>query len=830
MNKKIRLGMIGFVILAAFMALFALLFTPKPPLVTQSDYAIARQLPANQLSYYPLQQSLDPQHYRAIADWVGRLILPKVEDYQKDNPKDWVWLEIYQAPPQYQNLIGKKVRLTWQPSPELDRYLKLVTTDINFDEAATESEKQGNVLPRRLDGRSHVGPLQALAGARTDDDVVIGFPTAQVSEADQATPILRVKQMPLMVTGRSVALVKMLGEAPPRSAQDLPAQCPGAAPCPSELMRVQHYNPNTQTFDGTEEIIRIPQQPRISGDRFISTPRQLAESPEGKDGWYIYGAQGKEGLFTVQALAPRSLLQLKPTDIVFGQNSGTDYINQGNWKNTPERKGTAQSVLVDPRSDSPEIALKSWQEGDRGLGIHLFGGIGGKKGESVSGGTVTGHFSFFFPQVVRDPFTKELQWRIPYYQVYAHNPQGILSGSQSFANYTGNLQRGWLNSRPISNVIIKSEILNDYDFGGIKLSPLTELQRQLEVMMARYRTGDGNGNASVTPAASCVQDSNQALYITIEVLKQQVADNPAIRDWLQTNPTDPQTKRFEKLIQLGDRLTQVLAPRGVIRTDWKNNAQTLAGTTADPNSRFMQKDTLANALLSWQSMLPRVSHDVLSQIFLDYGATLWFLRPNQVGGKMPEILPLAPTNLFGETPFISAALRRILASVILLPTAQEWGIAVALLGLYAAIAIPVGLKYQFLQWQPSQQPLWQWILPLIVLFFKPALWEELVFRVILLPYPDGSVSWPLKIGLALFSLGLFVIYHPINARFSYKAGNPLFFDPLFLSLAALLGLICTIAYFATGSLWAIALIHWVVVTVWLFGFNGRSKLSQNRVI
>ena len=198
----------------------------------------------------------------------------------------------------------------------------------------------------------------------------------------------------------------------------------------------------------------------------------------------------------------------------------------------------------------------------------------------------------------------------------------------------GNLQRGWLNSRPTSNVMLKLDVLRDYNFGGISLSPLMELQRQLEIMMARYRTGDGTGDSSVTPASSCVQDSNQALYITIEILKEQIQRDTAISDWLNNHPDDPQAQRFQKLIQLGDRLEQVLIPRGVVRSDWKHNAETLAGVKVRHYYPFSEQNTLANALLSWQSMLPRVAHDILSTIFLEQGTTLWFLRTNQVSWRI----------------------------------------------------------------------------------------------------------------------------------------------------------------------------------------------------
>jgi predicted Abi (CAAX) family protease len=332
----------------------------------------------------------------------------------------------------------------------------------------------------------------------------------------------------------------------------------------------------------------------------------------------------------------------------------------------------------------------------------------------------------------------------------------------------------------------------------------------------------------VTPAASCVQDSNQALYITIETLKEQIKRNPEIAEGLNNHPDDPQTRRFQKLVQLGDRLYQVLTPRGVIRTDWQQNAETLAGVKKHQRYPFIQQDTLATALLSWQSMLPRNAHDIISTIFLEQGATLWFLRTNQVGGSLPESLPLAPTRLFGEVPILSHSLRRILASMILLPDRQDWGMTVLLLLAYGAIAVPIGVKAGFLQWRPIRQKPIQFVKTLVFLFLCPALWEELVFRVILLPYPDELNSPVITFGWAMLSLTLFVLYQPLNALTLYKAGNPTFFQPVFLVLTALLGLTCTIAYWLTGSLWAIALIHWVVVVIWLLCLNGLSRVSEKK--
>ncbi len=816
-------------IAAMVVILLSLLFVPQSASPRVSDYEITSQLPANQGDYYPLQQNLDPQYYKPLGNWLGRLILPTAEETQARSG-DWVWLELYQAPAVQQGLVGQKLRLTWQENDQLKRYLKLVTTDVNFSAAALKSEQQGNLLPTRLNGRSQVGPLQSLAGARPVDDVLVRFDQAQVTIPQGNEAEIKLAQVPEMVTGRYQSLVKIIGSDPEAKASTVPPDCPGTRPCPTDLVVVQHYDSNRKQFNGPTEIVRIPQQPRVSGDRFISTPRDLATSAVGDAGWYLYGAQGKDGLFTVQSLKPRSLMQLEPTGNIFQVGAGQDYIRSENWQDTPERKGTAQKVLVDPRSDSPPVALSQWQEGDRLLGLHLFGGIGGELGEKIMLATVTGHFSFSLPKVIRDPFTQELQWEIPYYQVYAHNPQGIIAGSQTWENYAGNLQRGWVHSRPFSDVMVKLDVLEDYNFGGAILSPLDELQKQLQIMMARYRTGDGTGYAGVSAAASCVQDSNQALYIAIRSLQDQVENDAEIITWLTQHPNDPETQRFQKLRTLGDRLLVVLKPRGISRADWQKNAATLAGLApSNPSnqSSFIQQDTIANALLSWQSMLPRASHDILSEIFLAQGAQLWFLRPNQVGGSMPEILPLAPTNLFGNVPIISTLARRILASIVFLPQQRDWLKLGFWLVIYSAIAIPVGFQFGLLHWQRWQEPLGSGLRLIPTLFLMPALVEELVFRVMALPYPTGlNPFWPTLAAMGL-SLVLFVLYHPLNALLFYPKGRRLFFQPIFLGLTALLGAIATVLYWQTGSLWLITIFHWLVVVVWLMALGGYAQLSNN---
>ncbi|NJL49164.1 MAG: hypothetical protein HC929_18990, partial [Leptolyngbyaceae cyanobacterium SM2_5_2] len=392
-------------------------------------------------------------------------------------------------------------------------------------------------------------------------------------------------------------------------------------------------------FTGPTGTVRIPQQPMLRGERFFSNLRELDKSPGGEAGWYIYGSRDTSGVFTVQALKPRALVQLQPDQVVIGRDPGLKYIDRQNWRDTPQRKGTLQRVLVSPNGGSSDAARAQWQEGDYALIIHLFGGIGGENSEFTPVGTVTGHFSYGLARVVREPIANELQFAINYQQVYAHNSGAVLSGTQDWSSYTGDMQRGWLGMRPLSDVVVKLDsFITPLQFGDVNISLFRELLIQTQVMAARYRTGDGTGVAGVTPATSCVQDSNQALFIAMQQVRRQIEGNPQVIEWLRQNPTSPEALKARQFVALAQDLQDLLVPYGVIRPDWQQNAESLAGVA--PPGTFANNTGLFSGALSWQTMMPRWAHDAVARTFLRNGAQLWFLRTNMVGGDDPRVEPI----------------------------------------------------------------------------------------------------------------------------------------------------------------------------------------------
>lgn len=172
-------------------------------------------------------------------------------------------------------------------------------------------------------------------------------------------------------------------------------------------------------------------------------------------------------------------------------------------------------------------------------------------------------------------------------------------------------------------------------------------------------------------------------------------------------------------------------------------------------------------------------------------------------------------------------LQRSIESVIAVPsltTCLEVGF---LLFIYTSIVLPIGFRTKFLHWNllRSHQII---IKILLTSLFTPAILEEIFFRVLLLPHPTEKTSIVTLSFWTLISLILFVIYHPINAITFFPAGRKTFFEPVFLGCAALLGLICTIAYENSGSLWLAAFIHWLVVIIWLIFLGGYDRLRSSQ--
>jgi predicted Abi (CAAX) family protease len=181
-------------------------------------------------------------------------------------------------------------------------------------------------------------------------------------------------------------------------------------------------------------------------------------------------------------------------------------------------------------------------------------------------------------------------------------------------------------------------------------------------------------------------------------------------------------------------------------------------------------------------------------------------------------------NYLYKLPIIMVIVHRLSAAISTVPNTEAWLYACFLSLLLTIIALPIGFRWGFLQIEVLRAS-WQTIAGVIATaFLMPAVTEELFFRVLLLPRSTENVS---VLGLWFWggvSLAMFIVYHPLNALSFFPKGLKTFFNWVFLVLAALLGIICSIAYLQSGSLWTPVVIHWLAVVIWLLLLGGYGKL------
>jgi uncharacterized protein len=161
---------------------------------------------------------------------------------------------------------------------------------------------------------------------------------------------------------------------------------------------------------------------------------------------------------------------------------------------------------------------------------------------------------------------------------------------------------------------------------------------------------------------------------------------------------------------------------------------------------------------------------------------------------------------------------RLYAGFVTRPQRKDFAVAIVCLLLYGLIYLPIGLSLGFLHWQPEPKA-WQWFNVIIAALFIPGLNEELVFRVILIPHPTEPIGPISRQKLIFLSWILFLLAH-------LHPWSPAFFhQPPFLIGAGLLGILCTLSYLQSRSIWMPLFIHWTIVVNWLLIWGGLEKFS-----
>lgn len=175
---------------------------------------------------------------------------------------------------------------------------------------------------------------------------------------------------------------------------------------------------------------------------------------------------------------------------------------------------------------------------------------------------------------------------------------------------------------------------------------------------------------------------------------------------------------------------------------------------------------------------------------------------------------------------VNTFILRIKQAILTIPYFQDWLYSGILLLLFAFFSLSIGFYFKFLELKKFKQSSLETIGIIISSFFSPAITEELFFRVLLLPHVTETVTVGEKWLWGCISLVIFIIYHPLEGITVFRSGKSTFMNPVFLLLAAFLGILCTIIYFHTGSLWTSVVLHWIVVVVWLLLLGGYDKLNS----
>src|SRR5262245_43859630 len=98
-------------------------------------------------AYYPAAQSVDPAHYRPVANWIGRLVLPDRD--QRDEERGWL-LELYRAAAGHERWVGQTVRLRFACDSATQARTWAVTRNVIFNQKAEQFVQSGLILAERV--------------------------------------------------------------------------------------------------------------------------------------------------------------------------------------------------------------------------------------------------------------------------------------------------------------------------------------------------------------------------------------------------------------------------------------------------------------------------------------------------------------------------------------------------------------------------------------------------------------------------------------------------------------------------------------------------------
>ncbi|MEQ8789363.1 MAG: CPBP family glutamic-type intramembrane protease [Pirellulaceae bacterium] len=165
-------------------------------------------------------------------------------------------------------------------------------------------------------------------------------------------------------------------------------------------------------------------------------------------------------------------------------------------------------------------------------------------------------------------------------------------------------------------------------------------------------------------------------------------------------------------------------------------------------------------------------------------------------------------------------LERLRRAFTTFPTTRHWLEAGLLLACVAAVSAPIGLATGLLKLETTSDSLAGVALFALVAVLVPSLFEETLYRGLLLPHPAERRSRRFQVVSVVVNVPLFVAGHPLVAWLFVPASRELFYNGTFLCLCALFGLAASLAYLRSGSIWTCVAMHWCVVVAWKLWLGG----------
>ena len=155
---------------------------------------------------------------------------------------------------------------------------------------------------------------------------------------------------------------------------------------------------------------------------------------------------------------------------------------------------------------------------------------------------------------------------------------------------------------------------------------------------------------------------------------------------------------------------------------------------------------------------------------------------------------------------------------------REMKLSLSLTLFFAVIAFFIGSNANLYGIKtPDSQMIY--ILPLS-LFIFPSFLEESFFRGILIPNNTREKGPKSVLLLTLISATLFMLWHPFNALTINLSAKGIFLNPYFLMIVFCLGLVCSLSYIYSRSLWAPIIIHWITTVIWVIFLGGRNLILE----